>query len=161
MYKLKYHSSLHINTYAQCKEASNLFQEMYVFGGKMGNVWNIARKQIRCHTWMSLSPSAKCFHATCCMSWSWKPDCGELGVKTCLKYRHTYRKTGVRWAVWALLEWHQLHNNLMPQHVYYVQHRGEVLASLNWDAVSGFSHQAKGSCAASFGTHWSIIAKLL
>ena len=59
------------------------------------------------------------------MVWYWRPDWGNEGKKRGQTHGHMHRKAGVRWAMLALMEQHQLYKNPESQSIYYVRPAGE------------------------------------
>lgn len=83
----------------------------------------------------------------------------------------TQRKAGIGWTMWNLMEWHQLHNILLPPSVYYIQYRerhplnsyrAEQLASHRKPVGNKAVRTSReGAAVARFWTHRSIICKNL
>ena len=129
----------------------------YVFHDKMRNVWHIPRTQIKAMLEFHLAHHQRVFMScAACLGpqnltmvmWEWRnvrhtsTHAEKLGsVRPCC------RDTNYT-ATWCSCS-------------FIVFSRGMVLASLHRGTVAGFSYQVEGSCAACFGTHWSIIGKLL
>lgn len=85
-------------------------------------------------------------------------------------HRNTQRKAGIRWTMWNLMEWHQLHNVLLPQSAYYIQHRERYsLISCRAEQLASHSRKPVGNttvricreeaAVARFWTHRSVICK--